>query len=450
MMILAAGCGLSVCLTAQTVSLTVNGNRNRQIIVDNKTYEIQNNTTNNQSKTITLTDLRPGQYSIELLRLNDYNMNDDDVAVSDNTLPLVRSVTTFNVRTGFDVAIVVAPNGIIQVKEKQIAGTTSDPQIAMADAAFGTLINDIQFHWRNTRKITAAQTALQNNNNYFTTRQAMQIIGSVEGDANRLALAKLAYNRVTDPSNFVQVYALMMTPATRDDLSVFIRNKSGTTTIYSYSETYRAAMNDQTFDALLSELKSNTDASTRTNTVTEILTNQTNYFTVSQLRRLLELVEFESSRLQLLRNVFSHVTDPENFPLLYTLLSTDVAKIELINHVKTAADNGGLLNYNLNKPAMTDEAFTRLVNNAREQFAAGNGTSFLTNTFSDISNYFTAQQAVQLISLLEGELPRLSLAKAAYRGINDPWNFLMLMDNVLYSPVAKNELSIYAYSFRPQ
>lgn len=447
-MILMTGIAFFTTVSAQTVSITVQGNRNRQVIVNNRAYDI-NNSTSNLSKTITLTDLRPGQYRFDIVRINDFNINDDNIPVNDNNIPLVKNTTTFNLKAGFDVAILVAPNGIVQVKEKQVAGTTADPTIAMNDPAFTSLLTDIQYHWRNTRKITAAQTALTNNNNYFTTVQAMQIINSVDGDANRFTLAKLAYNRITDPANFNQVYTLVNSPAIRDDLSSFIRNQAGSNTIYSYSETFRAEMNEQTFDALLLNIKTNMDPSTRVNTVTEIISNQTNYFTTSQVRRLLEMVEFESSRLQLLKNVFTHVVDPENFSSLYKLLVNDVSKIGLINHVKAAAENGGLANYNLNKTPLTEDAFLKLTTNAREQIANGTGPDFITAALADISNYFTAQQAIQLISLGEGELQRLSMAKAAYRGITDPWNFITLMDNLLHSPEVKNEMSIYAYSYRP-
>ena len=277
----------------------------------------------------------------------------------------------------------------------------------------------------------------------------MQIINTVEGDNNRFTLAKMAYNRITDPVNFTQVYSLVSSNAIRDDLSSFIRNQAGSGMIASYSETFRTGMSNQTLDALLINVKTNLDPSTRANMVTEIINNQTNYFTADQVRRLLVLVEFEGTRLQLLKNVFTHVIDRENYALLYPLLSTDIAKIELINHVKTAAENGGLANYNLTKPVMNDERFTKLLINSKEAFAAGNGTDFITRSFTDIGDYFSAQQAIQLIGMLEGDLPRLSMAKTVYKNITDPFNFLVLMDNLLYSPVTKNELNIYAYSYRP-
>ncbi len=443
----------TIAAAAQTVAINVHGNRNRQVIVNGTTYKVDNNNTNNLSKNITISNLRPGEYSLQLQRLNDYNPNDDEVnnTRTNEQLPLLTSTTTFRVRAGFDVAINIAPNGIVQVKEKQIVGTTSDPTIAMTDDAFNSLLNDIRFHWRNTRRITAAQTALTNNNNYFSTQQVLQILNTVEGEANRLTLAKLAYNRITDPANFVQVYNVMNEPASKDELATMVRqNSNGSTTIASYSESFRQEMNEANFDKLVQKIKRNTDASLRVNEVTEIMSNQTNYFTTDQVKRLVELVEYESSRLQLLRDVYNHVTDRSNFKLLYSLLNTDAARIQLINYIKEAERSFGLINYNLNKPALSEENYTAILNQTRETVQTGTTISYLTNAFGNIAFFFSAKQAVQMISLVDGDLNRLSLAKAAYRGIVDPDNFLVMMNTLLTSPQTRNELNDYAYSYRAQ
>lgn len=447
---LLTGCVFTVITQAQVVNISVQGNRNEQVIVNNVTYNVDNNTTTNLSKNITLSYLRPGEYSLQLIRINDNNANDDKVPVKDNNIMRTSSFTSFTVRPGYDIAIVIFPNGIVQVKDKQIIGTTSDPNIAMADGTFSQLLADIQYHWRNTRRITAAQTALTNNNNYFNTWQVLQILQAVDGEANRLTLAKLAYNRIIDQGNFSQVYSLMSLPASRDDLSSFIRQGgNGSNTIYSYSESFRLEISDAILDAHLQKIKRNTDPGTRANAVTEILTNTTHYFTVSQVRRLVEMVEPESIRLQLLRDVFTHITDPENFSLLYNLLTTDASKLQLIDYLKTAAANGGIINYNLNKPAMDDKEFGEIYNTAKTQAARGALIPYITNELADFANYFTSEQAALLISLADGELNRLALAKTAYRGITDPQNFLPLMNQLLASPLTINEFSIYAYSYRP-
>ncbi len=444
---------LLLCFTtaahAQTVAVYVHGNRNKQVVLNGITYEIENNNINNLSKNITISNLRPGEYSLKLLRQNDYNPNDDatNPSRSSQQLPLIKTTTTFRVRSGYDVAINIAPNGIVQVKEKQIAGTTSDPTIAMADDAFNTLLTDIQFHWRKTRRTTAAQTALTNNNNYFSTQQVLQILQTVEGENNKLTLAKLAYNRIIDPTNFIQVYSIMSEPASRDQLATLIR-QDGTNTIASYSESFRLEMNEANLDILLQKIRRNTDASLRVNEVAEILTNQTHYFTTDQVRRLIELVEYESSRIQLLRDVYNHVVDRSNFNQLYSLLNTDAARIQLNNYIKEAQKSFGLINYNQNKPVLSDDNFSSIMIQMRENVPTGNSIAYLNKTFGNIAYFYSAQQAIQLISLVDGELNRLSLAKAAYRGIVDPDNYLVLMNQLLSSPLSRNELNDYAYTFR--
>jgi len=425
-------CFCTIAAAAQTVAISIHGNRNRQVMINGTTYEIENNNTNNLSKNITISNLRPGEYSLQLLRQNDYNPNDDETNQSrtNQQLPLIKSTTTFRVRSGFDVAINIAPNGIVQVREKQVAGTTSDPTIAMADDAFNSLLADIEYHWRNTRRTTAAQTALTNNNNYFSTQQVLQILKIVDGENNRLTLAKLAYNRIIDPSNFVQVYSLMSDPSSRDQLASLVQ-QDGTNTIASYSESFKLEMNEANLDILLQKIRRNTDASLRVNEVTQVLSNQTHYFTTDQVRRLIELVEYESSRLQLLRDVYNHVTDRSNFPQLYSLLNTDAARIQLINYIKEAERSFGLINYNRNKPALSEDNFSAILIQLRENVPAGNALAYLNKTFENIAYFFSAQQAVQMISLVDGELNRLSLAKAAYRGIIDPDNYQVLINQVL-------------------
>jgi hypothetical protein len=446
-MIWILGCFVAFTATAQIVTVTVNGNRNQQVIINERIFDIENNTTNNVSKTFTINNLRPGEYTIQLVRINDANLNEDDIA-NNNNLPRTRTTTTFKVKEGFDVAIIIAANGIVQVREKQIAGTTSDARVALTDAAFRTILSDVEYHWRNTRKITAAQTAFTNNNNYFTAQQARQLIQSVAGEENRLTLVKLAYNRIVDPGNFIQVSNLILTPAGKDEMATFLRTQTTSSVITSYSDNFREPMSENNLNAHLESLERNWHAATRVNAVTTIIDNETNYFTTAQVRRLIEKVDFESNRLQLLKRVYTHVTDPQNFSLLYTLLATDAAKLELIDYVKTAAENGGLVNHNLNKSAVSEKEYTALVVKFREDLRKDNALNSLSEIFANPVNYFTTQQATQLISMVDGELTRLSLAKAAYRTIIDPENYISSMSQLLSSAVTVNELNIYAYSYR--
>lgn len=436
--------------SAQTVSISVNGNRTLQLAVDSRTFQVDNQNLNHPSRNIVLTNLPAGEHTLQLWRLQDNNMNDDAPGAGRNDLPQLRTSTSFHVRPGFDVAIVIAANGVVQVREKQIAGTTSDPEMtrAMPADAFQILLRDINFHWRNTRRITAAQTALRNNNNYFSTEQVYQILETVSGDENRLTLARLAYGRVTDPANFTQVYPLMGTNEARDQLNGIIRTSPGTQTYSSFSENFRQPMSDLNFDLAIAGIRQ-LDPALRLNAITTIVDNETNYFTVAQVRKMIEEVAFESARLQLLKQVFTHITDVAHYPLLYSLLTTDAARIDLINHVRSAAENGGLPNFNRGKPAMAEDDLEAIFL-ASLNIESNILTEQLSQRFANIGNYFTAQQAAKLISLTSGELTRLSLAKSAYRGIINPEDYLASLNPLLGTVAARNELSIHVYSYRPQ
>src|SRR5689334_20396845 len=91
-----------------TVTITVNGNRNRQVLVDGKDYTNSTNsvTTNNIPAPITITDLQAGQHTLQLVRANRYNNNSNNRA---------GNTRTFNTRQGYDVNITVNNDGSIQL-----------------------------------------------------------------------------------------------------------------------------------------------------------------------------------------------------------------------------------------------------------------------------------------------------------------------------------------------
>jgi hypothetical protein len=68
--------------------------------------------------------------------------------------------------------------------------------------------------------------------------------------------------------------------------------------------------------------------------------------------------------------------------------------------------------------------------------------------FTNESNFYSSYQARQMILLIDGEADRLSAAKAAYRGITDPSNFLLQMNDLFSSQNSRDELDSYASNYR--
>jgi hypothetical protein len=79
-------CGLAFSALSQTVTIKVNGNKNQQVVIDGRTYTVDNSSSASP-RTITITDLAAGTHNIQVVRsLNNRN------AVT----------TSFTTRTGYE------------------------------------------------------------------------------------------------------------------------------------------------------------------------------------------------------------------------------------------------------------------------------------------------------------------------------------------------------------
>jgi hypothetical protein len=438
LVIMLSACFFSLAAMAQTVSIKVNGTKNRQVILNSTTFDI-NNSTSAVNRTVTVTTLAPGQHTLKVIRGN-------TAGTRGNT------TTTFTVRQGYDVNIIVTASGGVQVKEKKAAVTAT--RTAMTDADFAIQIAKIDNQWRNSSRVNAATTLFKNVNYYFTSAQAAEAIELVTGDANRLALAKLAYARVTDPTNFVTVYNLLASQANKDALASYVRTKGGADIVASFSDNFKAPMTTANFNNLVAELRNMWQANAKQTKITEVFSNPATYFTAVQVRELVSLLDAESTRLHLLKAAYSHVTDPVNFNVVYELLSTTASRVELENYVSgstnttTGTTATVLVNYNRNRVAMNDTEFTALYNKSRDHFRVTSVITDVTNAFASTSNYFTSYQAMQLINLVSGETTRLQLAKSAYARVTDPENFLAQMNNLLSLQTSEDELKTYVYAYK--
>src|SRR5687768_2904165 len=74
------------------VTLKVNGNKNRKVVLDGRTYTMTNTNAKANNKNIVITDLQPGKHTIQVFRTNK----------ATNT-----TVTTFTLRSGYDAIITV-------------------------------------------------------------------------------------------------------------------------------------------------------------------------------------------------------------------------------------------------------------------------------------------------------------------------------------------------------
>lgn len=425
------GCGVALSAFSQTITIKVNGNKNQQVIVDGRTYTVDNST-NANARTITITDLAAGSHNIQVVRSLKNKSN---------------ATTSFTTRTGYETIVTIAGNGGVQVRDKVV--DVSAVITPMNDAEFSSLLQRTRNHLRNNSRITAVSNAIANTNNYFTTTQLRMLLESFDGEIKRLELAKQAYPRVTDQMNFATLSSLFNISENKDALSAFVRTQGGDL-VYSYSESFRTPLSAARFDAIIESIENQWQEGARLSTIIDVLENSSNYFSASQAVELIQLISDPSSRLHLAKAIYSRLTDPQNVSQLYSLFN-DTDYLDSFKAYITANSNNNITGiHNYGKIAMTDADFTRIYNGARTHFRTSSILREVTDALTNTSNYFTSYQARQLIMLVKNEADRLQLAKSAYRGIVDPNNFLAQMNDLFNWQSNRDQLADYVSSYVPQ
>jgi hypothetical protein len=94
-------------------------------------------------------------------------------------------------------------------------------------------------------------------------------------------------------------------------------------------------MSNSSFTSLYNEVRNTYGFGAKMSRLTEIFANESYYFTVAQAKQLVQLVSDESNRLELAKSAYGNITDPENFNLMYDVLTSQSSRNELSTYVNT-------------------------------------------------------------------------------------------------------------------
>jgi hypothetical protein len=335
-----AGCLMVISSFAQStgnvVTIKVN-NRIQDVVVDGKSYPVTTTNSGDGYNVVTISDLRPGQHELQVVRYR-----------NDNTRRM--NTRTFNLRARYDLTITMNNDGTVELKEtrnRNRGNAYNQSRIPMTDANFSSLLSSIQRQSRASAKRTAITNAFANENNYFTTSQARQLIQSVNSEAYRLEFAKSAYPKITDPVNASQLYDLFNSQSNRDALSAYItsynnNNPGYNNNGYGYNNNtnqYKTAMSDADFNVIMQNVKKQWLPGAKMSALSDAFNNTNNYFTTYQAKQLIQLVSDEDNRLQLAKSAYRNIVDPSNFTQLYDLFTTQARKDALANYVSSYSYN---------------------------------------------------------------------------------------------------------------
>jgi len=406
---------------SQSLRVSFNGNRDFQVIVDNKSY----NSGNYLDNDIVVNNLT-GKHSVTVYRTNR----------NGRTKKLYSS--TVNLSTGQEVHLTVNNDGSID-REETSANAGYGYRNPISEANFNEIYNNVNNKWGQTSKMSAARDIFNTSTYYFSTDQVRRIVELLNSEANRLELLKLSYDNVSDPDNYYRLQELLRSEAGRNELDTYIRDNN-----YNNSNTnsnYKVAMTSAAFNQLYREVSNQTSTSRKLAAATRAFNTTNNYFTVAQASELISLVTGDNNRLQLAKLALDNIIDTENITQFFALLTTQPAKEDLDGYIRNSGFANGNYSY-ASHAAMTETEFNNLYNTIRKKWLPLTKYSAAADAFNSTTNYFTTAQAKQIIALLSSESNRLDLAKIAFDNIVDQQNFRQLYD-LFTTQASKDALDEY-------
>ncbi|MDZ4792671.1 MAG: DUF4476 domain-containing protein [Bacteroidota bacterium] len=305
-------------------------------------------------------------------------------------------------------------------------------QSPMATPDYNRLYQSVYYQNSSTARYTAINQAFTNAGNYFNVAQAKKLIVLVNDESSRLILAKIVYKILVDRADYAQFNDFLPSASSRTELNNYVINYNNS------GQGTGLPMSEVDYNYLYKSVSDAWSTSTRVNLITTAFNKTENYFSTYQVRQLLLLLSFENDRLVLAKNSYANVTDHYNFSQLYDILSTTNSKNDLAQFVANM-EAGGTITV---KIPMSETAFNSIYRDIQFRFGIGAKMSALSTVFSTETNYFTVQQARQLIEMVSLESNRLELAKSSYNNITDPANFSQLYD-IFSTQASRDELMAF-------
>lgn len=335
--------------------------------------------------------------------------------------------------------------GFSQSQATNVSATTV--ATPLSNEQFTILLRKVRNHARNSERIQAALAAATDTSNRFNTNQVKMLLESFQGDDQRLTIARMVYDRVTDPQNFTNLSNTLAIQSNKDALAAFILANDRSNVVYSFSESFRTPMTATNFANTLQAIQAQWQEGSRLSSIIDVFDKPGTFFTVTQVKQLIEMISDEGSRLHLAKAAYGKVTDPQNFSQLYDLFDSQERLNSLTNYIGASA-HSIQMTHNDTKMGMSEGAFSQAYQDVKDHYRNKSRINSAASFFTNDANFYSSYQAREMILLINGEKNRLKAAKAAYRGVIDPANFMAQMQDLFEHASSRNELQQYVNNFR--
>lgn len=220
------------------LTVTVVGNKNIEIIVDNNRYQSQDNS-------VVINSLQPGSHNIKIYSIRKNQRRN----IWGNNSQLLYSSNVY-VRPGYHVDIIVDRDGRATFNERAIRydrrnndwdnryenrddrygngrsdrNDRNNYDRAVSEQTFSSIVQSLRREYSENTRLSLARQII--GRNYFTSDQVKYMMQLFSFDNNRLEIAKSAYRYTTDQRNYFVVYDALAYSNSKEQLADFIRRES--------------------------------------------------------------------------------------------------------------------------------------------------------------------------------------------------------------------------------
>lgn len=334
----------------------------------------------------------------------------------------------------------------------------------LAEAVFETMRKDIAGQSYDSKRLSKAKELSDAHFLYVT--QIKVVAESMSLESNRLDYVKYAYATTLDAENYANLYPLFKMSSNVDDLKAYTakrqppvvakkenttttttnntNNNTTTTTTTNNNNTSTVStatttttgptpMTDQDFAVAKRQVEGESFESSKLRRAKQM--SDANYLLCSQIKELLDVLGFESSKLEYAKYAYPKTYDQANYEIVKTGLQHSKSKEDVAAFLKTQKVNDYTPKKEVvvaNETVIKDNANTATAVignddfiNVKNQIASQSSDTKKLEKAKEITDktHFTTAQAKSIVELLLFEENRLDFAKYVYPKVADKENF---------------------------
>ena len=166
----------------------------------------------------------------------------------------------------------------------------------------------------------------------MTSQQIGQLITSIQDENIRFDVLKRLYPYVYDGENYAQV-SNTLSPALRSQFMAFLQNPTTTNPNNPITPAAPQAMAEIDFNNFLNTIRKQSFEKDKDQQIKTYMKNA--FMTTAQIKQVIKLLTYDSSRLEIAKFLFNRCIDKENYFEIANELQFSSSKTELNDYVKS-------------------------------------------------------------------------------------------------------------------